>query len=172
MIKLLTVVMLQFVGMTASAQGTWNVVITEADELKGVKGGESYRFSLDSVGFIEIADWKKDRIKITTYDGEFVYSKKEMVNPLTNIYNMVCFSEVFLGLYNREGALLKKIYGRGYIDGEVPKSLIVVGGFFSQTRQIKHMLKTVQTGSGSLRIVIMREKMPCFDIKTTPYINK
>ena len=84
MIKLLTVVMLQFVGMTASAQGTWNVVITEADELKGVKGGESYRFSLDSVGFIEIADWKKDRIKITTYDGEFVYSKKEMVNPLTN----------------------------------------------------------------------------------------
>ncbi len=53
--------------------------------------------------------------------------------------------------------------------GENPKSLLVVGRTFTQTRQIKRMLKAVQSVEGYLRVVCKRKDMPDFDIKTTPY---
>ena len=46
--KLLTIAMMLLAGLTANAQGKWSIVKVEADELKGVKGGESYKFSVDS----------------------------------------------------------------------------------------------------------------------------
>ena len=157
-------------GFTASAQGTWSVVKVETDELKGVKGGESYQYSVEGVGTIEIADWKKDRIIVTTYDGEFEYSKNEVKNSVTNISKTVYVSKVLIGLYNSDGALQDKIDGESYFDDdENPKSLLVVGRTFTQTRQIKKMLKAIQTGSGYLRVVCKRKGAPDFDIRTTPY---
>ena len=144
---------LLLVGMTANAQGTWNSVRVEEDDLKGIKGGEIYQFSVDSIGAIEITDWKKDRIVITTNSGEFEYSKQEVVNSVTHMNKTVYVSKVLIGLYNSEGSLLEKLDGESYFDGENPKSLLVVGRTFTQTRQIKRMLKIVQSGDGYLRIV-------------------
>lgn len=166
--KLLTIT-LMLVGMTAYAQGAWRTVKVEADELKGIKGGESYQFSVDSIGSIEITDWRKDRIVITTNSGEFEYSKQELVNSVTHMNKTVYVSKVLIGLYNSEGSLLEKLDGESYFDGENPKSLLVVGRTFTQTRQIKRMLKIVQSGDGYLRIVCKLKDMPDFDIKTTPY---
>ena len=157
------------VGMTAYAQGTWTSVKIQSDELKGVKGGESYQYSVDSIGFIEITDWKKDRIVITTNDGVFEYSKHEVVNKVTSMNKVVYVSKVLIGLYNDKGSLQEKLDGESYFDGENPKSLLVVGRTFTQTRQIKRMLKAVQSGEGYLRVVCKRKDMSDFDIKTTPY---
>ena len=54
--KLFAITLLLLTGLTASAQGQWVTVKVEADELKGIKGGESYQYSVDSIGYIEIAD--------------------------------------------------------------------------------------------------------------------
>lgn len=167
--KLFAITLLLFIGLTASAQGTWRTVKVEADELKGIKGGENYQFSVDSIGSIEITDWRKDRIVITTNSGEFEYSKQEVVNSVTHMNKTVYVSKVLIGLYNSEGALQEKLDGESYFDGENPKSLLVVGRTFTQTRQIKRMLKIVQSVDGYLRIVCKRNDMPDFDIKTTPY---
>lgn len=155
--------------MTANAQGVWSTVKVEADEFKGIKGGESYQFTVDSIGSIEIIDWKKDRIVIKTNSGEFEYSKQEVVNSVTHMNKTVYVSKVLIGLYNKEGALQEKLDGESYFDMENSKSLLVVGRTFTQTRQIKRMLKAVQSGEGCLRIVSKRKDMPDFDIKTTPY---
>jgi len=53
---LFAITLLLLTGLTASAQGQWTTVKVEADELKGVKGGESYQYSVDSIGYIETAD--------------------------------------------------------------------------------------------------------------------
>ena len=54
----MTIAMFLFAGLTTNAQGTWSTVTVEADELKGIKGGEVYRYSVDGMGTIEITDWK------------------------------------------------------------------------------------------------------------------
>lgn len=107
--KLFAITLLLLTSLTASAQGQWTTVKVEADELKGVKGGESYQYSVDSIGYIEIADWKKDRIVITTNVGEFDYSKREVSNPVTHMNKIVYVSKVLIGLYNTEGALQEKL---------------------------------------------------------------
>lgn len=165
--KFMTIALLLYACLTVNAQGTWNTIKVETDELKGIKGGESYLFSVDSIGAIEITDWKKDRITITTIDGEFEYSKHEVVNPVTYMNKVVYVSKVLIGLYNAGGALQERLDGESYFDGEKPKSLLVVGRTFTQTRQIKRMLKAVQFGTGYLRVVCKRKDMPDFDIKTT-----
>lgn len=167
--KKLLRIALMMVGMTTYAQGTWTTVKIEEDELKGVKGGESYQYSVDSIGSIEITDWKKDRIIITTNAGEFECSKREVVNKVTGVNKMVFVSKVLIGLYKDEGGLQEKLEGESYFDDENPKSLLVVGRTFTQTRQIKRILKAVQSGTGCLRIVCKRKDMPDFDIKTTLY---
>ena len=166
--KLLTIA-LMLIGITAYAQGTWTTVKVEADELKGIKGGESYQFSADSIGSVEITDWKKDRITITTNEGVFEYSKHEVVNSVTHMNKVVYVSKILIGLYNSEGALQEKLDGESYFDDENPKSLLVVGRTFKQTRQMKLMLKALQSGDGYMRIVVKRKEMPDFDLKITPY---
>lgn len=76
--KLFAIALMLIAELAASAQGVWSVEKVEADELKGVKGGDSYLYSVDGLGTIEITDWKKDRIVITTNEGEFEYSKNEV----------------------------------------------------------------------------------------------
>lgn len=168
--KLFTIILMLLAGITANAQGTWITAKVEADELKGIKGGESYQYLVDNIGYIEITDWKKDRIIITTNEGEFEYSKHEVVNPVTRMNKVVYISKVLIGLYNVEGALQEKLDGESYFDEEgESKSLLVVGRTFSQTRLMKRILKAVQSGEGYLRVVCKRKDMPDFDIKTTLY---
>jgi hypothetical protein len=93
-----------------------------------------------------------------------------VVNPVTHLNKIVYVSKVLIGLYNREGALQEKLDGESYFEEEGDsKSLLVVGRTFTQARQMKRMLKAVQFGGSSLRVVCKRKNMPDFDIKTTPY---
>lgn len=169
--KLITIALLLASVLTTSAQGKWATVKVEADELKGVKGGETYRFTVDSVGYVEITDWKKDRLTIATNESEFCYSKREVVNPVTHVNKTVHVADVLLGLYNNDGALLEKIDGESYFDEDNPKSLLVVGRTFTQSSKMKRMLKAVKAGTGYMRIVIKRVNTSDFDMKVTPYIQ-
>lgn len=166
--RILTIIMV-VLCVTAYAQGNWITVKVEADELRGIEGGESYLYSVDSIGTIKITDWKKDRITITTNEGVFAYTKNQVNNPVTNMSKVVYVSKVLIGLYDTKGVLQEKLEGESYFDDDSPKSLLVVGRTFSQSRQIKRMLKAVQSGGGCLRIVCKRKDMPDFDIKTTLY---
>lgn len=167
--RILAIMLMTVFSITVFAQGMWTTIKVDADELKGIKAGESYQYSVDSIGSIEIADWKKDRIIIKTKDGIFEYSKHEVVNNVTHMNKVVHISKVLIGLYNRDGALQEKLDGESYFDDDSPKSLLVVGRTFTQTRQIKRMLKVVQSGEGYLRIVCKRKDMADFDLTTTPY---
>ena len=167
--RILTVIILAVLCVTAFAKGNWTTVKVEADELKGIEGGEKYGYSVDSIGTVEIADWKKDRITITTSDGVFVCSKHQVNNPVTGMSKVVYVSKVLIGLYDNKGMLQEKLYGESYFDDDNPKSLLVVGRTFTQARQMKRILKAVQSGDGCLRIVCKRKDLPDFDINTTPY---
>lgn len=166
--RILTIIMV-VLCVTAYAQGNWITVKVEADELRGIEGGESYLYSVDSIGTIKITDWKKDRITITTNEGVFAYTKNQVNNPVTNMSKVVYVSKLLIRLYDTKGVLQEKLDGESYFDDDSPKSLLVVGRTFSQSRQIKRMLKAVQSGGGCLRIVCKRKDMPDFDIKTTLY---
>ena len=167
--RILTIIIMVVLCVTAYAQGNWITVKVEADELRGIEGGESYLYSVDSIGTIKIADWKKDRITITTNEGVFAYTKNQVNNPVINMSKVVYVSKVLIGLYDTKGVLQEKLDGESYFDDDSPKSLLVVGRTFSQSRQIKRMLKAVQSGGGCLRIGCKRKDMPDFDIKTTLY---
>ena len=82
--------------VTAYAQGNWITVKVEADELKGIEGGEKYLYSVDSIGSVEIADWNKDRITITTKEGVFAYTKNQVDNPVTNMSKVFYVSKVLI----------------------------------------------------------------------------
>lgn len=167
--KLIALAMFLMSVLTMSAQGKWITAKVEADELKGVKGGESYRFTVDSIGYIEITDWKKDRITITTNEGEFEYATREVVNSVTHVNKTVHVANVLIGLYNSDGSLQDKIDGESYFEEDDSKSLLVVGRTFTQSSKMKRMLKAVKAGTGYMRIVCKRKGMPDFDVKTTPY---
>ena len=167
--RILAILIMMVLCGTIHAQSTWTTEKVEADELRGIEGGESYIYSVDSIGTIKIADWKKDRITITTNEGVFAYTKNQVNNPVTNMSKVVYVSKVLIGLYDTKGVLQEKLDGESYFDDDSPKSLLVVGKTFSQSRQIKRMLKAVQSGGGCLRIVCKRKDMPDFDIKTTLY---
>ena len=167
--RILAIIIMTVLCGAIHAQSTWTTEKVEADELRGIEGGESYLYSVDSIGTIKIADWKKDRITITTNEGVFAYTKNQVNNPVTNMSKVVYVSKILIGLYDTKGVLQEKLDGESYFDDDSPKSLLVVGRTFSQSRQIKRMLKAVQSGDGCLRIVCKRKDMPDFDIKTTLY---
>ena len=98
--RILTIIIMVVLCVTAYAQGNWITVKVEADELRGIEGGESYLYSVDSIGTIKIADWKKDRITITTNEGVFAYTKNQVNNPVINMSKVVYVSKVLIGLYD------------------------------------------------------------------------
>ena len=167
--RILAIIIMTVLCGAIHAQSTWATEKVEADELKGIEGGEKYLYSVDKYGTVEIADWKKDRITITTNDGVFVYTKHQVDTPVTNMSKVVYISKVLIGLYDTKGVMQEKLDGESYFDDDNPRSLLIVGRTFTQSRQMKRMLKAVQSGEGCLRIVCKRKDMPDFDIKTTPY---
>ena len=134
--RILAIIIMMVLCGTIHAQSTWTTEKVEADELRGIEGGESYLYSVDSIGTIKITDWKKDRITITTNEGVFAYTKNQVNNPVTNMSKVVYVSKVLIGLYDTKCVLQEKLDGESYFDDDSPKSLLVLVELFHKAAKL------------------------------------
>ena len=183
--KLLTIILMLLAGLTANAQGTWSEMEIPGDELKGIKGGTHYKYSVEGLGELEIYDWNDCTIRVGTYEGSFDYeeitSRKVMsysmgggVSTKQVPYATPRYSTtVLIGKYDNNGKLKDKIEEGWEIDHNQNCQNVMVNKkwfFYPQTcRKIKKMVKAMQSGDGYVRIVVKRKEMPDFDLKITPY---
>lgn len=176
--KLFTIALFLLAGLTASAQGTWTALETQADELKGEKGGTHYKYSVEGLGEVEIYDWNDWLFKVTTYNGGFDYNEiktRQVYNADLSIRTEPLSKprykcNVLIGLYNND-ALKDKLELAMEVDQHQKcQNLTVNKSWFAypQTgKKVKKLFKAMQEGKGYLRIVAKRKEMPDFDIKIT-----
>lgn len=158
--KVLSIAIMLLMICTASAQGTWSSKETEADELKGTKGGTIYVYSEKGIGSLVIWDWNDQQIRLVSDSGVF------------NINNGG-WLEVLIGFYDDDGKMkdktnlwLSKEEGSGYNYARtVNKGMIPPG----QKKKVKKIFNALLSGTGYVRILAPRYNTIDFDLKITPY---
>lgn len=138
-------------------------VETEADELKGTKGGKLCVYSYEGVGSFVVWDWYDPQIRIVSESGIF------------NI-NSGGWLETLVGFYDNNGKMIDKFNlwlsredGSGYSYARtVNKGLIPPG----QKKKVNKIFKALHSGSGYVRIVAPRYDAIDFDLKIPPYKDK
>ena len=160
--KLLTIALLLFEGITASAQGTWSTGMNEADELKGLLGGPYYRYDVEGMGSFILWDWEDWKFRIITDKGTF-YVQSGSVGKYVS-YSM--------GLYSLDGQLTDKF--ENWIEADntsYDQATINTKWFYTHNpkKKIKKMLQALKSGEGYVRIVCKRSNMQDFDLTITKY---
>ena len=148
--------------MIAYAQ--WEVMETEADELKGTSGSTYYVFTDPNVG--KFAYMSNYQFAIRCNDGDIF--NVQSVDQYTG-------QTVLIGLYNNNDQLLEKFTmwmdeakNMGYKYLRTRNQ----GGMFNpvgQKGKVKKILKHLNSGSGYVRIVTALYNALDFDLKITPY---
>lgn len=145
--------------LVVSAQGQWSIQATEADELKGTKGGDVCIFTETGIGSIVIWDWNDAQIRIISDNGIF------------NI-NSGGWLETLVGFYDGKGNMTEKMKlwlckedGSGYSYARtVNKGMIPPG----QKKKVNKIFKALRADDGYVRIVAPRYNAIDFDLKITP----
>ena len=57
--RLLAIVLMTVLSITANAQGTWAVPHCQSDELKGQTAQNVYMYEVPGIGTVVVWDWKK-----------------------------------------------------------------------------------------------------------------
>lgn len=145
---------LLMVGMTASAQGTWDKRVREADPLKGIKEGMTYIYTQEDMGCVIIYGWEKPLIRIYSSNGIFNINSGGWVESL-------------VGFYNANNELIEKTklwfheeHGSGYTFAMTVSN---------QKKKVAKIMRAMQTIDGYVRIIVPRYNGPDFDIKVIHY---
>lgn len=158
--KVITMMLMLTAVLTASAQGRWETIETEADELKGITGGNVYRYTDDNIGSFIVWDWNDPQMRIVSHDGIF------------NI-NSGGWLKILIGIYDAEGKMIEKTDmwlikedSRGYTYARtISKGMIPAG----QKKKVNKIFKALQFGDGYVRIIAPRYNKTDFDLKIIPY---
>lgn len=179
--KLFTIALFLLGGLAASAQGKWTTVETQADELKGEKGGTHYKYSVEGLGEIEIDSWDDWQFRVGTYDGSFYVEEvrtRRVLNPNTMTVKVEPLATpqyknvILIGTYDNNDMLKDKLELAMEVDYSQNCQNLTINKkwFYAKTgKKIKKMFKVLQFGDGYIRIVAKRKEMPDFDIKITQY---
>jgi hypothetical protein len=165
---LLSFVML-LAAVAASAQGTWEKTITEADELKGIEGGEAYIYTVPQMGSFVFWGFDKFQYRLVSDEAQF---NTKTVSGMSVYYTGL---EAFVGIYDDNDKLIEKF--KMWLDKEDNKANSFVrtrnaGGMSNpvgQKGKVKKIFKALQSGKGYVRIVCERFNRSDFDIKITPF---
>lgn len=151
--------------MTAGAQGTWQKVINEADELRGQEAGEAIIYSIPQMGSFVVFGWDSCQFRLVSDETIFntvVSSGYTGQKILVGIYDdnnkLIEKFEMWLDLESNTGHRFIKTRNAGYMSNPV-----------GQKKKVKKIFKALQSDSGYVRIIAERYNSTDFDIKITPY---
>jgi hypothetical protein len=160
--KLLTIVLITVLTMTASAQGTWTVSHRQADELKGQTAQDVYIYEAPGIGSVVVWDWNKPDFRLITDQGFFREKSMQGVNGL-------CVP-IYVGFYDKNGNLKTRFQIIMFEEDNHGSRWIATGGFYVGGRgNIRKTLSRMKSGEGYVRIVAELYNRSDFDIKITPY---
>ena len=158
--KIIVLLLMMSAVLTLSAQGEWKTVKTEADDLRGIKGGETCLYTEECIGSFVVWDWKDPQFLLVSDNGIF------------NI-NSGGWLEILIGFYNNDGGLIEKMKlwlskeeGSGYKHARTIGNGMIPPG---QKKKVNKIFKALQSTDGYIRIVAPRYDTVDFDIKIPPY---
>lgn len=166
--KLLTI-MLTLVALTASAQGKWEKVVVEADELKGQEAAEVHLYAQPGIGGIVIWDFNKYQFRLISDEHQF--NIESGYSQYTGSYAGI---EIMVGIYDDSGKMIDKF--KLWLDLEDNSGNRHVrtrdaGGMFNpvgQKGKVKKIFKALKSGKGYVRIVTERYETSDYDLKILP----
>lgn len=158
--KLLTIVLMLLAGLTANAQGKWEVVHNEADPMKGEVERDVYIYRVDNVGSVVVWDWSKADFRLITNNGLFnTWATSSSV-----------FAPVKVGFYDDNGELEKMLTINLVPEANSMKKRLVTSDFYFGGRSdIKKIITRMKSGKGYVRIIASRYNESDYDIKITPF---
>lgn len=151
--------------MMAVAQGSWQTIKTEADELKEQTAGQTMVFHVPDMGSFVCWGWDDYHFRLNSEGAIFNTERVALYIGL----------QVLVGLYDANGTMKEKFkMWLDLDDSSANKSLHTrVANFMStpsgQKGKVKKIFNTLLSGQGYVRIVAERYNAPDFDIKITPY---
>ena len=160
--KILTIVFITVVIMTASAQGTWTVSHRQADELKGQTAQDVYIYEAPGIGSVVVWDWNKPDFRLITDKGFFHQKRVQGVNGFCVPTNV--------GFYDKNGNFKTKFQLIMFEEDNHGMKWITTGGWYLAGRgNIRKALKRMKSDEGYVRIVAELYNRPDFDIKIYPF---
>lgn len=172
--KFLTIALMVVLCVSANAQGTWTVGMTDGDELKGKKSEPYYRYDVPGVGSFISWDWEKANFRIITDQGQFKAWEKTVVYANGNqVRTGDVYVPVTVGLYDKNGKLEKKVEFNMYVEDDSGNAWIHTYYWYGTGRgKIRKVVEKIKSGEGYVRFVVGRRGMTDFDLIVTPYTKQ
>ena len=158
--RLLSIVLLLLAGLTASAQGVWNVSHREADPMKGQEAKDVYIYNVAGVGSVVVWDWDKADFRLITEKGMF----------RTWVSSGSVFVPVKAGFYDEQGNMQKMVTVHLLPEDNHMRQYIATADYYMFGRKdIRKIIKHLKSGKGYVRFLVERFNDTEFDLKVTPY---
>ena len=160
--KLLTMVSLLLSLMT-SAQGTWEKVVREADELKGQKESTAFIYTDETVGSFIFWDGEVKFRLVSTHE-QFHFDSA--YNRFSGTYY---FATILVGFYDNNGNLVDKFdMNLDLEDNSANRFLMADTSRIGHKKKINRIFEALRSDSGYVRIVASRYQSTDFDLKIIP----
>ena len=162
--KLMTIALMLLACLTAGAQGKWEIGMTKADDLKGMKAEPYHLYEVEVEGYFVVWDWDDWAFKFGTRKGTFdVWYYNTTANR---------FVEPIIGLYSLDGKLIEKFEDQLQADHIKMNAAWINKNWAyrsAQKKKIKRFLHALKSGEGYIRIICKRRGAPEFDFIVPPY---
>ena len=158
------------ISASNGAEGKWDKVTVEADELKGIEGGTTYIYTAPKMGSFVIWDFDKFQYRLVSDEAQF--DIESGWGKYTGHYSGI---KVNVGIYNDDNVLIDKF--EMWLDKEDNRANRFVrtrdaGGMSNpvgQKGKVRKIFNALKSGSGYVRIVAARYNTTDFDIRIKPY---
>ena len=166
----ITIALMMAIAMSAQVEGKWLKQESEADELRGSRGGTYYSYIVPGLGGFMIYGFDTYQYFLISDSGQFNIDAG--YNRFAGSYAGVT---VLVGIYDDDGQLKEKF--KMWLDRVDNKGNCIVrtrdaGGMMNpvgQKGKVKKIFKALQSDSGYVRIIAERFQRTDFDIKIPPY---
>ena len=163
--KLMAIALMLTAVLAAGAQGKWEKVHIEADELKGQEAGDVYVFTQPDMGSFVTWGFEKFQYRLTSDECQFDIQ----------IASGIKGEFVLVGLYDDSNKLVESF--KMWLDWESnwsnrflrTRNAGTMSNPSGQKGKVKKMFKHLQSGSGYVRIVAARFDHTDFDLKILPF---
>lgn len=164
--KIIIILMLLIVGMTASAQeGEWRKQRAEGDELKGTSTSDVYSFINPEMGAFSFSGFDTYTIFLIAEKAQF--NVETIYTPAMGYYSII---KVLVGFYDGDGKMKDKFEMTFDLVKNSSNRMIYASsknrvGYKSK---IKKIYKALQEQDGYVRMVTSRFQNTDFDLKILP----
>ena len=166
----ITIALMMAIAMSAQVEGKWLKQESEADELRGSRGGTYYSYIVPGLGGFMIYGFDTYQYFLISDSGQF-----NIDAGYSRYGGAYAGISVLVGIYDENDKLTDKF--TMWLDRVDNKGNCIVrtrdaGGMMNpvgQKGKVKKIFKALQSDSGYVRIVAERFQRTDFDIKIPPY---